>query len=59
MLPNTGKIGIYRLSGRSWDLVPPDQRLWPEDEQLVPAFRKRCFEGLVSLDHDHENSEPW
>ena len=50
-----GKIGICRISGRSlWESRATDQRLWPEDEQLVPAFRKRCFEGLVSLDHDHE-----
>ena len=49
------KLGYVGLAADLYgDLVPPDQRLWPEDEQLVPAFRKRCFEGLVSLDHDHE-----
>lgn len=49
------KLGYVGLAADLYgDLVPPDQRLCPEDEQLVPAFRKQCFEGLVSLDHDHE-----
>ena len=49
------RLGYVGLAADLYgDLVPPHQRLWPEDEQLVPAFRKRCFEALVSLDHDHE-----
>ena len=49
------KLGYVGLAADLYgNLVPPHQRLWPEDEQLVPAFQKQCFEGLVSLDHDHE-----
>jgi dienelactone hydrolase len=51
-LARLGYVGIAAdLYG---DAVPPDQRLWPEEENLVKPFMKKCFEGLVSLDHDHE-----
>ena len=36
------------------DHVPEDERLWPEDITKVDAFNKKCFKGLVSLDHDHK-----
>ena len=36
------------------DIVPPDQREFPDDPARVQAFQKRCFEGLVAMDHDHE-----
>ena len=36
------------------DNVPEDERLWPEDSTKVDAFNKKCFKGLVSLDHDHK-----
>lgn len=34
--------------------VPPDERVWPDDASKIQAFQKKCFEGLVSMDHDHE-----
>ena len=34
--------------------VPPDERVFPDDPAAVQAFQKRCFEGLVAMDHDHE-----
>lgn len=33
--------------------VPPEKRIFPEDPAEVPAFQKRCFEGMVAMDHDH------
>jgi len=36
------------------NIVPPDERVWPDDPRRVPAFQKKCFEGLVAMDHDHE-----
>lgn len=40
------------------DLVPADERLWPEDPashpEMVNAFQKKCFQGMVACDHDHE-----
>ena len=36
------------------DYVPEDERLWPEDITKVDAFNKKCFQRLVSLDHDHK-----
>jgi dienelactone hydrolase len=34
--------------------VPPDERIFPDDPSKVEAFQKKCFEGLVAMDHDHE-----
>ena len=38
------------------NIVPPAERVWPEgaDEAGIHAFQKKCFEGLVAMDHDHE-----
>ena len=36
------------------DYVPEDERLCPEDITKVDAFNKKCFQRLVSLDHDHK-----
>ena len=36
------------------NVVPPDERVWPDDEHAIHDFQKQCFEGLVSMDHDHE-----
>ena len=34
--------------------VPPDERVWPADAGDIESFQKKCFEGLVAMDHDHE-----
>ena len=34
--------------------VPADERVWPDDAGQIEAFQKKCFEGLVAMDHDHE-----
>ena len=34
--------------------VPADERVWPDDPERIEAFQKKCFEGLVAMDHDHE-----
>ena len=36
------------------DIVPAAERLFPADAGDVMAYQKKCFEGLVSMDHDHE-----
>ena len=36
------------------ELVPADERTWPEDAARIPAFQEKCFEGMVSCDHDFE-----
>ena len=36
------------------NIVPPDERVFPTDPSKVQAFQKKCFEGLVAMDHDHE-----
>ena len=36
------------------NIVPPDERVFPTDPSRVQAFQKKCFEGLVAMDHDHE-----
>jgi len=36
------------------DTVPADERLWPMEEQQIAGFQKKCFAGMVALDHDHE-----
>lgn len=34
--------------------VPPDEREFPTDPARIAGFQKKCFEGMVSVDHDHE-----
>ena len=36
------------------DIVPPAERVFPDDPSRVHDFQKKCFEGLVAMDHDHE-----
>ena len=36
------------------DNVPPAERDFPDDPSRVHDFQKKCFEGLVAMDHDHE-----
>ena len=36
------------------NIVPPDERVFPTDPTKVQAFQKKCFEGLVAMDHDYE-----
>ena len=36
------------------DIVPPEERVFPDDPGRVHDFQKKCFEGLVAMDHDHE-----
>ena len=36
------------------DIVPANERLFPAAADDVMAYQKKCFEGLVSMDHDHE-----
>ncbi len=35
------------------NIVPPNERIFPEQLDQVEAFQAKCFEGLVSMDHDH------
>jgi dienelactone hydrolase len=35
------------------ETVPPEKRVWPDDPAEVEAFQRGCFEGMVSVDHDH------
>jgi dienelactone hydrolase len=36
------------------ETVPEDERVFPSDPELVPGFQKKCFEGMVAMDHDHQ-----
>ncbi len=36
------------------NIVPPSERLFPEDPAKVHDFQAKCFEGMVAMDHDHE-----
>ena len=36
------------------DIVPPAERVFPDDPAQVEAFQHKCFTGLVAMDHDHE-----
>jgi dienelactone hydrolase len=33
--------------------VVPEQRTWPDNPDEIEAFQKRCFEAMVSVDHDY------
>ena len=49
------RIGYVGLAIDTYgNVCPPDERDFPEDPAKVEAFQKKCFEGLVSMDHDHE-----
>ncbi|MEX1237168.1 MAG: dienelactone hydrolase family protein [Pseudomonadales bacterium] len=51
-LARTGYVGLaIDLYGNT---VPADERNFPTDPSMVPAFQKKCFEGMVAIDHDHE-----
>ncbi|SUZ70021.1 uncharacterized protein METZ01_LOCUS22875, partial [marine metagenome] len=51
-LARVGYVGLaIDLYG---NIVPPDQRIFPENENEVHAFQAKCFEGMVAMDHDHE-----
>lgn len=54
-LARVGYVGLaIDLYG---NIVPPDEREFPKDASdaaAVQAFQRKCFEGLVAMDHDHE-----
>ena len=51
-LARVGYVGLaIDLYG---NIVPPDQRIFPENENEVHAFQAKCFQGMVAMDHDHE-----
>ena len=50
-LARVGYVGLaVDLYG---EMVPPDQREFPKDPAEAAAFQKRCFEGMVAMDHDY------
>ena len=50
-LARVGYVGLaIDLYG---NIVPAGEREFPRDPGQVQAFQKRCFEGLVAMDHDH------
>ena len=52
-LARVGYVGLaIDLYG---DRVPANQREFPNDPEQVAEFQKRCFEGMVAMDHDHEH----
>lgn len=54
-LARVGYVGLaIDLYG---NIVPADEREFPQDASdaaAVQAFQRKCFEGLVAMDHDHE-----
>lgn len=34
-------------------IVPANERTWPANAEHIPDYQKKCFEGMVSCDHDH------
>ena len=54
-LARVGYVGLaIDLYG---NIVPADEREFPKDASdaaAVQAFQRKCFEGLVAMDHDHE-----
>lgn len=36
------------------ELVPEDERTWPENPEDIQAFQEKCFRGMVACDHDFE-----
>ena len=51
-LARVGYVGLaIDLYGNT---VPPDERVWPENQDDIPSFQKKCFEGMAAMDHDHE-----
>jgi dienelactone hydrolase len=48
------RIGYVGLAVDMYgDTVPAAERVWPERADQVQDFQKKCFEGMVSVDHDH------
>lgn len=51
-LARVGYVGVaIDMYGET---VPPDERDFPSDPAMIEAFQKQCFEGMVTIDHDHE-----
>ena len=49
-LARVGYVGLaIDLFG---NIVPPDQRLYPDDPNDVPEFRAKCREGMDALEND-------
>ena len=49
------RVGYVGLAIDTYgDRVPAGQRTWPDNPAEIEAFQKRCFEGMVAMDHDHE-----
>ena len=50
------RVGYVGLAIDTYgNVCPPDERDFPSDPAKVEAFQKKCFEGLVFMDHDHEH----
>ncbi len=48
------RLGYVGLAIDMYDsIVPPQDRLWPNNATEITAYQKKCFEGMVSCDHDH------
>lgn len=51
-LARLGYVGLaIDLYGET---VPEDERVFPTEPAAIPAFQKKCFEGMVAMDHDHQ-----
>lgn len=51
-LARVGYVGLaIDLYG---NLVPANERTWPEGSDHIAAFQKKCFEAMVAIDHDHK-----
>lgn len=51
-LARVGYVGLaIDLYG---DLVPAAERVFPTAADQVTGFQRKCFEGMVAMDHDHE-----
>ncbi len=51
-LARVGYVGLaIDLYG---DIVPPDERGFPTDPARIEDYQRKCFTGLVAMDHDHE-----
>lgn len=51
-LARLGYVGLaVDLYGNT---VPADEREFPTDSTKIAAFQQRCFEGMASIDHDHQ-----
>lgn len=51
-LARVGYVGLaIDLYGET---VPEDERVFPSDPEAIAGFQKKCFEGMVAMDHDHQ-----